>query len=322
IYTSYWIQNGIALGAFALLRLFDFWIYYITIALLFCFSGLEKAKAKAEMARQMGLRYRVPNLVSALFEFHKAQCFFMMAVQTAAIITVRQGGFEAKTLQQLYNSYSAITLVSICGYLPVVFTLVSLHGAGKSSWYIIALSVITVVVSGVTAFTTRHFHPSPNDLMFLRDITGGWASCGTKNPVTFCLSSHTVDPFGCAGGAKHLFIFCIIILFFLTLDKSRKSRQLSAGTGTCLDHRPWRPKSSTPQRRRTLTQLSLLSWPSTVPSYFNNLDSSTKGTLGNLLYGCVWVAFLLFYCRCFYLLSAWINQQSGVIGPSTWTFGQ
>ncbi|KAL9023733.1 MAG: hypothetical protein Q9196_007012, partial [Gyalolechia fulgens] len=103
------------LGAFALLRLFDFWIYYITIALLFCFSGLEKAKAKAETARQMGLRYRVPNLVSALFEFHKAQCFFMMAVQTAAIITVRQGGFEAKTLQQLYNSYSAITLVSICG---------------------------------------------------------------------------------------------------------------------------------------------------------------------------------------------------------------
>ncbi|KAI4175135.1 MAG: hypothetical protein LQ343_001896 [Gyalolechia ehrenbergii] len=322
IYTSYWMQNGIALVAFALLRLFDFWIYYMTIALLFCFSGFQKAKTKAEKAKQMGLRYRVPNLVSALFEFHKAQCFFMIAVQAAAIITVRGGGFQAKTLQQLSNSYSAITLVSICGYLPVVFTLVNLHGAGKSSWYIIALSSITVVISGVTAFATQHFDPSPNDLTFLRDITGGWASCGNKNPTTFCLSPPTVDPFGYAGGAKHTFVFCIIVLFLLIVDKSRKSRSASVFTDTCLKHSALRSKSPTSHIRRTLTQLSVLSRLSAVPSYFSILNSSRKRTLGNLLYGCVWIGFLFFYCRCVYLLSTWINHQSGVIGPSTWTFGQ
>lgn len=320
IYASYWMQNGIALVAFALLRLFDFWIYYITIALLFCFSGFKKAKAKAETAKQMGLRYRVPNLISALIEFQKAQCFFMIAVQAAAIIVVRGGGFQAQTLQQLSNTYSAITLISICGFLPVVLTLVSLHGVGKSSWYIIALSVISVVLSGVTAFTSRHFNPSPNDLKFLRDASGGPASCGNKDPTTFCLSSSTVDPFEYPGGVKHTFIYCIIILFFLILDKSRNSRILSRAKNKLLDHDSLQSRKPTPQKQKS--RFTVLARLSTTPSYLSNLEPSTKKRLGNLLYGCVWIVFLFFYCRCVFLLSRWINHQIGVIGPSTWTFGQ
>ncbi|KAI4253845.1 MAG: hypothetical protein L6R42_007429 [Xanthoria sp. 1 TBL-2021] len=221
IYTSYWMQNGIALVAFALLRLFDFWIYYVTIAVLGCVRGFERAKVKADWAKQSALRHRVPNLISSLFEFQKAQCFFMIAVQVAAIIIAKRGGFDAKTLQQLSNSYSAITLVAICGYLPVVFTLLNLHGAGQDSWYIIALSTITVVIAGITAFTTKRFVPSTNDLLDLCNVTGSWASCGNRNPTTFCLSHHTVDPFNYSGGAKHIFIFCIVVLSFVVLDKFR-----------------------------------------------------------------------------------------------------
>ncbi|KAI4267838.1 MAG: hypothetical protein L6R35_006822 [Caloplaca aegaea] len=322
IYTSYWMQNGIALVAFALLRLFDFWIYYVTLALFGFISGRGKARARAENARQLSLRYRLPNLISALFEFQKAQCFFMMAVQVAAIIIVRGGGFESKNLQQLSNSYSAITLVAICGYLPVVFTLVNLHGAGKNSWYILLLSTVTVAISGGTAFNTRRFEPSPNDMASLRKITGSWRSCGNKNPTTFCLSRRTVDPFGYGGGALHIFIFCLIILTFLTIDKARTSRMLAVAGDKFQTYRSLRTDSLKPSKGRTLTQLTALSRVSTIAVQYNNLDDKRKRVLSNVLYGSVWIIFLVLYCRWIYLLSTWINTQSGVIGPSNWSFGQ
>ena len=322
IYTSYWMQNGIALVAFALLRLFDFWVYYVLLGLLYCIPGIRNAKAQAEKARRMGLRYRVPNLISALFEFQKAQCFFMIAVQAAAIIVVHGGGFEAKNLQQLSNSYSAITLVAICGYLPVVFTLLNLHGAGKSSWYIIALSTITVIVSGVTAFSTRRFDPSANDLKYLRNLTGSWASCGSKNPTTFCLSSRTVDPFDYVGGVKHSFIFCIIILGLIVLDRLRTTRAFALARNKISDHQALKSTMSRPSKRWTATALSVVSKLSVVPSYYSRMDVIGKKALSDLIYGFIWIIFLFFYCRAIYLLSTWINGQSGVIGPSTWTFGQ
>ncbi|KAL8853413.1 MAG: hypothetical protein Q9221_001730 [Calogaya cf. arnoldii] len=316
------IGNGIALVAFALLRLFDFWIYYVTIAILSCVYGLEKAKVIAERAKQSALRHRVPNLISSLFEFQKAQCFFMIAVQAAAIIIAKRGGFEAKTLQQLSNSYSAITLVAICGYLPVVFTLLNLHGAGQSSWYIIVLSTITVVIAGTTAFTTKRFAPSPNDLVDLHNVTGSWASCGIRNPTTFCLSHHTVDPFNFSGGAKHIFIFCIIVLSFLVLDKFRSSRTLLPTKATTRELRYPRRVNTAFLKQRATTGLSTLSRLTVFPTYYSNLDLKTKRIINNIIYGCVWILFLFFYCRAVFLLSRWINQQSGVIGPSKWAFGQ
>ena len=316
------MQNGIALVVFALLRLFDFWIYYVTIAIFGCARGFQRAKVKAEWARQSGLRHRVPNLISALFEFQKAQCFFMIAVQVAAIIIAKRGGFKATTLQQLSNSYSAITLVAICGYLPVIFTLLNLHGAGQDSWYIIGLSAITVVIAGITAFTTKRFVPSPKDMMDLHNITGSWPSCSNRNPTTFCLSHNTVDPFNYSGGAKHIFIFCIIVLIFLVLDKLWNSRSLLSVKATTNDTGGPRRITTIAIKQRTATGFSTLSRLSVIPIYYSNLDIKTKKTMKTIIYGCVWILFLFFYCRWIYLLSNWINHQSGIIGPSTWSFGQ
>ena len=268
----------------------------------------------------MGSKYRVPNIVSALFEFQKAQCFFMMAVQIAALIVVRGGRFEAKNLQQLSNSYSAITLVSLCGYLPIVFTLLNLHSAGKCSWYILALSTLTVAVSGATAFATRRFNLSPTDLTYLQGISGSWASCGNKNPATFCLSPETIDPFNYPGGVKDIFIFCVIILGFVFLDKCRhyhKSRRVLG----LLRSGFIAPKNKAPRPgRQVVARLS------TFTKYARKLSSSlgmtTEEIISNLVYGCVWALFVVFYCKAVYLLSTWINHQSGVIGPTNWTFGQ
>ncbi|KAL8688380.1 MAG: hypothetical protein Q9218_005696 [Villophora microphyllina] len=314
------MQSGIALSAWALLRLFDFWIYYALLG-FFLLVNRSDAYEKAGRVRRLNLRYRIPNLISALVEFHKAQCFFMIAVQVAAIIIARTGGFQAQTLQQLSNSYSAITLVAICGYLPVIVTLLNLHGAGKCSWYLMALSTITVVISGVTVFTTRTFDPNPIDLAYLYNVTGPWASCGFQNPTTWCLNPQTVDPFSYPGGAEHTFFFCIIVLAFLFLDKSRILLLLRKRVGTPDELQSGLGPTKSGNQRRA-TQQSTLSRLSSVPSMYDKLTGKSKKRLSNILYGCVWVVFVFFYCRVIYLLSKWVNQPSGLIGPSSWTFGQ
>lgn len=312
------MQNGIAVVAWAFLRLFDFWLYY-ALLVFFLLVDRNQAYERAERIRRTNLRYRIPNLISALIEFQKAQCFFMIAVQIAAIIIARKGGFGAQTLQQLSNSYSAITLLAICGYLPVVVTLVNLHGAGKSSWYLMVLSTITVVVSGVTLFTTRKFNPAAGDVAHLYNVTGHWASCGFHDPTTWCLDRQKVDPFSYPGGTGHAFIFCLIVLAFLFLDKLRTLpliRKRLWGSGGL--------SSSTTKshRQQTLTQESTLSRLSSVPYMYNRQISMNKKRLSNLLYGCVWVLFVLFHCRLLHLLFEWLDQSPGLIGPSTWTFGQ
>ncbi|KAL8767426.1 MAG: hypothetical protein Q9194_005993, partial [Teloschistes cf. exilis] len=243
------------LVAWAFLRLFDFWLYY-ALLVFFLLVDRNQAYERAERIKRTNLRYRIPNLISALIEFQKAQCFFMIAVQIAAIIIARKGGFGAQTLQQLSNSYSAITLLAICGYLLVVVTLVNLHGAGKSSWYLMVLSTITVVVSGVTLFTTRKFNPAAGDVAHLYNVTGHWASCGFHDPTTWCLDRQKVDPFSYPGGTEQTFIFCLIVLAFLFLDELR--------TLPLIRKRLWgsggRSSSTTKShRQQTLTQGPTLS---------------------------------------------------------------
>ncbi|KAI4243399.1 MAG: hypothetical protein LQ352_007048, partial [Teloschistes flavicans] len=318
IYTSYWMQNAIALTAWALLRHFYFWLYYALLG-FFLLVSRDQAYEKAERIRRINLRHRIPNLISALVEFQKAQCFFMIAVQVAAIIIARKGGFQAQTLQQLSNSYSAMTLLAICGYLPVLVTLLNLHGAGKSSWYLMVLSTITVIISGVTVFTTRRFDPAPVDLAHLYNITGHWASCGFHDPTTWCLNHQTIDPFSYPGGAEHTFIFCTILLAFLFLDKLR--------TSPLIRKRVWNSGGrlssvAKPYSQRILTQRLSLFPLSFVPSIYNKNTSINKQRSSNIIYGCVWVLFLFLYIRILHLLSQWLNQSSGLIGPQTWTFGQ
>ncbi|KAL8664449.1 MAG: hypothetical protein Q9202_002999 [Teloschistes flavicans] len=334
IYTSYWMQNAIALTAWALLRHFYFWLYYALLG-FFLLVSPDQAYEKAGRIRRMNLRYRIPNLISALVEFQKAQCFFMIAVQVAAIIIARKGGFQAQNLQQLSNSYSAMTLLAICGYLPVLFTLLNLHGAGKSSWYLMVLSTITVIISGVTVFTTRRFDPAPVDLAHLYNITGHWASCGFHDPTTWCLNHQTIDPFSYPGGAEHAFIFCTILLAFLFLDKLRTSplirkRVWNSGGRLSSMAKPYSQRLLTqrlssmakPYSQRLLTQRLSLYPVSSMPSIYNKFTSINKQCSSNLLYGCVWVLFLFLYIRVLHLLSQWLNQSSGLRGPQTWTFGQ
>ncbi|KAI9783707.1 MAG: hypothetical protein M1816_001188 [Peltula sp. TS41687] len=75
-------------------------------------------------------------LLSALVDFQKAQCFFMLAVQAAALVAVKKSaGFEARSLQEYANNVDYLPIITKSGSIPVTFVLFTLHNAGMRSCY-------------------------------------------------------------------------------------------------------------------------------------------------------------------------------------------
>ncbi|KAL8830012.1 MAG: hypothetical protein Q9191_001676 [Dirinaria sp. TL-2023a] len=99
----------------------------------------------------------LPRLAAALVEFQKAQCYFMIAVQIAAMVTISDGRLQSTSLQQLYNNWVAVGVISGSGFLPVTFNLLCLQSTGKRSWYLTLLSTITV--EGMKAANYRFLSP-------------------------------------------------------------------------------------------------------------------------------------------------------------------
>ena len=174
----------------------------------------------AQRIRNNSRNKHLPSLTGALAEFQKAQCFFMMAINVAALVNRNSGGFQPNSLQQLYNTYVLIKSISISGYLPVTFTLFTLHLVDVVSWYLLVLSIVTVIVSIATLFVIGSFSPSQDDMDYLSQqaISGGPSSCGTHNLAVYCFRpvggpyDDSTDP---ASGAYSMLAFCLVVLVLL-----------------------------------------------------------------------------------------------------------
>ena len=237
VYVSYWIQTGLALLSFVLVVWWNWGIYYICLVALFLPRGYSKAEKAAQRIRNKSRNKHLPSLTGALAEFQKAQCFFMLAINVAALVNRNRGGFEPSNLQQLYTTYLLIKSISISGYLPVTFTLFTLHLVDVVSWYLLILSVVTVFVSTGTLFVIGNFSPSQDDLNYLskQASSGGPDSCGTKNPIVYCYRPidqyDSTDP---ASGAYSILAFCLVVLILLVAHQYHVFKDPSTG-----QVRPW-----------------------------------------------------------------------------------
>ena len=213
------LQSGIALTAFGLLKLYDFWIYYISIAVHVWHRGQARAQNTAQILQKKARERALPRLTAGVVEFQKAQCYFMLAVQIAAMVTISLGQLQPTSLQQLYNNWVVVRVVSISGVLPVTFILLCLQSIGKRSWYLIILSAVTVGVSTGTLSMTGSFSPSKNDMAYLAELPtptplSTITDCGGHDPTLYCLE-RLLD--GSELGSD-LLIFSFIILGFLIID--------------------------------------------------------------------------------------------------------
>ena len=256
-------------------------------------------------------------------DFQKAQCFFMLAIQIAAQVVVKRGGFQPNNLQQLYNTFILIQSVCISGYLPITFTLFTLLVGGNSSWFLFILSAITVAVSAVTLSNNQDFSPNKEDLQYLGMLTGP-SSCGNKDPTIYCLSQLTNERYqqfygapadmvtGTALQPDGVFQACLAILIFLFLYHLLRS-----------EYRPVRDGRQMLAASPLITRIRF--------GYRKILCRQPILRLFDLLIirnflGIAYVVILLTYWVCFMmsftLLRQFNNPPFHMIDVSNWEFGQ
>ena len=205
--------------------LWSFGTYYLCLPILAIRYGKGAGKVAQELAANWKSK-RLPSLTAAVTEFQKAQCFFMMAINIAALVNKYQGGLDPTSLQDLYNNYILIRTISMSGYLPVTFTLLGLQVVAMVSWYLLVLSTLTVVFSIVTLVYLGNFSPSPSDLNAIASAASGNGnngSCGGFNLTVYCLK--TIDQEESAqwvpsNGAETALGFCLVSLVFVLAEHS------------------------------------------------------------------------------------------------------
>ena len=164
-----------------------------------------------------------------MIEFQKAQCFFMLTVNVAALVSKYQGGLDPENLQQLYNNYIFIETISIGGYLPITFTLLGLHIVQVSSWYLLILSILTMGISIATVVNLGIFSPRPSDLRAIASVAHGnegLSNCGGNDLTVYCLRTmekgHLSD-WDPSNGAYAILGFCLVVLASLIVDQVHAS---------------------------------------------------------------------------------------------------
>ncbi|KAL8852646.1 MAG: hypothetical protein Q9221_002526 [Calogaya cf. arnoldii] len=188
VYVSYWIQTGLAfLGLFGTIL----WKWIIPYGHLFYQAfkhGWNAAESRSQSLNRVAQKH-LSRLIAALTDFHKAQCFFMLAINIAVLVVIQRGGFEPQSLQQIYDTYVFLQVLAVNGFLPITFTLTNLYLVGMLSWFLVLLSTVTVALSVATLASVGHFDPNETDMKSLATLaaSGGPEECDGKQPGIYCM---------------------------------------------------------------------------------------------------------------------------------------
>ncbi|KAL8720767.1 MAG: hypothetical protein Q9181_007855 [Wetmoreana brouardii] len=169
------------------------------------------------------------RLITALTDFQKSQCFFMIATNIAALVVISRGGLDPKNLQQIYNCWIFLKVIAVDGFLPITFTLTNLYLVGMLSWYIILMSSLTVALSIATFAAVGKFNPSKHEMDNLKEIaaSGGPQECSFKQPGVYCYTP--IDSYNFPGSSASNFDsdaysilgFCLVVLVLVIGHRSK-----------------------------------------------------------------------------------------------------
>ncbi|KAL8697643.1 MAG: hypothetical protein Q9201_007027 [Fulgogasparrea decipioides] len=232
VYVSYWIQMGLAILGFIGIVLWKWLIPNIYVGLLAVRQGWTGATVRSEGVNHMAQKH-LSRLITALTDFQKSQCFFMIATNIAALVVISRGGPgldpEPESLQQIYNSWIFLKVIAVDGFLPITFTLTNLYLVGMLSWYIILMSSLTVALSIATFAAVGKFNPSKHEVDKLKEIaaSGGPQECSFKQPGVYCytpIEAYSSGGFSASNfdsDAYSILAFCLVVLVLVIGHKSK-----------------------------------------------------------------------------------------------------
>lgn len=289
------------------------------------------------------------RLNSAMVEFHKAQCFFTIAINIAAIKVMIRGGLDPNSLEQIYNNYVFLKLIAISGFLPVTFTLFTLYIINDTFWYLIVLSGASIVFAIATLGALGSFSPTKSDIKALEDFYGKGDSppCGGKQPWAYCYTDTYAYGITNQGSetAWKMLGFCLVVMCCLVASKLklrhrsavqralawlRKQASLIV-SGRKPSNIAERVSQSTGLRIREPTRFSILTGINSTAAFFKNANTHIhqQEAAGpatfyyHALKLCVYLSFIGVYLWFFKLyisnLKVFATKKAY---NNTWTFGQ
>ena len=139
VFTSLLLQQSIAIIACLALTGFEMW---------------PSSKGNNEKVHSHAL-------ATALVEFHKNQCYFISAIEIAALVLGKQAIYAAGNIYRVRPFFDILLSIplSMNGLVPIAFALIHISRYGRLSWHIILLSVITMILSTGSLVTTWGTRP-------------------------------------------------------------------------------------------------------------------------------------------------------------------
>ena len=218
IYLSYLIQIGISIGAFLLLSALASWMYYVLRSALF-YKGRNQAKTVANRIQKKLISIRL-LFIPALEEFHRTQCFFGLASQTAVLIATGIDKFDATNITQIQTLFYFVQTVASNIILSVLFTFWYMRGNTERSWYNYLLTLSTLVLSAVTFYTALQRSKQP-DAIISSISTHGPEVCGSSSPKILCVSWDGTPSGYTQIASQYIWpvpIYSLIFMMYFTID--------------------------------------------------------------------------------------------------------
>ena len=154
---------------------------------------------------------RLINLTSTLTDFQKTQCFFVSAINIAALTNKINDELLPINLQQLYDNYLLLASMAISGCLSITATLLTLHMINMISEYLLTLSECTVTLSLTSIAISGIFKPSKKNWnnIYTQAVRKKPFECDSVDLVAYCLFyQDTTYVWG-------IMAYCLIVLIYI-----------------------------------------------------------------------------------------------------------
>ena len=97
------------------------------------------------------------GLIAGLVDFHKVQCFFSTTIQITALILFKEAQTNSahdqdaiRTSYQDFFDTSVLVVLATSGLIPISLSLACISRYGRQSWYLLTLSLVTMVLATAT----------------------------------------------------------------------------------------------------------------------------------------------------------------------------
>ena len=284
------------------------------------FSDMKGQQDPQIKRRKERYEIHVARMVEIMVEFQKAQCYFMIATQIAALIQIRRWGLNLTTLEQAERTRLFLQSLILGGMVPITWIYLCLWLRNYRSSYILALALASTALAMAVYIITLQPLVLPDSFALSDEFH--YPGCANVNPASFCLlpdSRDLKDQVYMDNSRLVAVTLCIVVLLFTTYDQYGSNiYSLVTGWSTGF-HAKAQPKPSIAHNAIHREALQPAWKP---PERYEELITRSKFVIRF----CVHAVFLGYIILYFFTLLLGLNGPTSSSRSSTaateWNFGQ